>query len=281
MILGIPSSCKATINTEMSSCKRGSITIEAAIGLSIFIFSILILLTPMLSLKQQLHTAVILEEHSRELAKLKYLEHYGQEKGKLKLDSNLLSGLETGVSLLKLRQEINTSGMKNVDLLSETKITEEQLLFVMNYEVRVPFPFLVSNRFKKQVVSSRRAWIGAEPYRFLEEGEEITAENPLVYIGRDSENVYHTNRECSYLLSSFSTASGSSMGDRRNRFGEKYTPCLSCHPSERDAMVFFTAGGKKYHKNKSCPALQSHPHTTTLLKALEEGRHLCHRCAGH
>ncbi len=273
----IPLRSGAATDTKMIRCSRGSITVEAACSLSILLFCMLILLTPMLALRQQLHTTVVLERNARQLAKWKYLEYYGKRTGRLKLSSETVSAAETGLSILKVWQELQTEGMKRLDLLSESRIGEEEILLVLNYAVNIPFPFLHRKGFTGQVVASRRAWIGARPYRFSEEDEE--GEEQLVYIGSRSDAVYHTDRNCSYLRSSFQSGSAAELANMRNRFGERYQPCHCCKPEKDAALVYFTEGGKRFHSASSCPAMQSHPHIITLKQAIAEGRHGCCRCA--
>ena len=54
-----------------------SMTIEASLSLSIFILSMVMLMTPLLILNRSIKISSILEKNARCVSMYKYLEHYG------------------------------------------------------------------------------------------------------------------------------------------------------------------------------------------------------------
>lgn len=271
---------------EKIFCPRGeaessfpcSFTIEAACSLTIFIFSAVVLMVPLLMVNQHQNASTVMEENARKLAKYKYVEYYGRESGFLKTDSAVLSALETGIGTAMLASQVSQGGMSHVDLLTGTVIDDTQIKYVLNYDAQIPFGFLGLSGLHQQVVACRRAWVGAEDYRWGTPEGEGEEGDVAVYIGMTGGTVYHTTLYCTYFAHAYHSCLASEIDGTPSAFGSKFAPCQSCKPGTGNVPVYYTDGGKRYHKDPTCKAMRNYAREITLSQALAQGRHACVRC---
>lgn len=98
-----------------------------------------------------------------------------------------------------------------------------------------------------------------------------------VYITKNGE-VYHTDRECSYINLDIHKTTGKEVGSLRNEDGAKYYKCEYCKPKKKDAILYVTSDGDRYHNSLSCPALKRSVRAVLLRDALNRGMRPCTRC---
>ena len=152
---------KKKLNTLLLTPCRSSLTVEAALALTLVILASVVLMVPMLILNHQRNAALEMHENARQMAKQKYVEYYRAKDGSLTLDQDLLNSGETVLTALGLGHQISQPGMQNIDLLSDSEITKETVRYIANYDAVLPFSVLGLDHLSQQVVVSRRAWIGA------------------------------------------------------------------------------------------------------------------------
>ncbi len=260
---------------------RASLTIEAALSLSLFILAVVVLMTPMLILNQQQNASWLMEKNARTLAKYRYLEYYAQKSGTVNLDTEMLQTAEEALSIAAMLPELSQPGMTHPDLLTESELSEDNIRFVLNYDAAMPFSFLGLRSLPQQVVASRRPWTGAPGNRWDNEGSGEDEDDPLVYTSVQRESsVFHLDPGCSYISHEFHSGSAASVSQQENKFGRKYKVCQSCYPSPSSPTVYYTEAGKCYHSSPSCRALQSYIQATHRSQALANGQHACIRCGG-
>ncbi len=259
---------------------RASFTIEAALSLTMFILCTVVMLTPMLIFNQQQNASKIMEEGARNLSKFKYAEHYASESGKLKLDQDTLQGMENAVSIAMLTSKVTQPGMRRLDMYTESEVTPEHVHYVLNYDAALPFSFLGLHSLRQQVIASHRAWIGADGSRWdpSADAPEEQERETIVYVSTKSLSVYHMSRTCSYIYNDFLSGPAYLIDGKNTKYGGKFSPCQSCRPDPSSPLVYYTAGGKRYHRDPNCRAMQSYIQSTTLSKAQSDGRHACSRC---
>ena len=260
---------------------RASLTIEAALSLSLFILAVVVLMTPMLILNQQQNASWLMEKNARTLAKYRYLEYYAQKSGTVSLDAEALQAAEEALSIAAMLPSLSQPGMTHPDLLTESELTEDNICFVLNYDAALPFSILGLHSLPQQVVASRRPWIGAPGNRWDNEGDGEAADDPLVYVSVQRESdVFHLDPGCSYISHEFHSGSAAAVCQQQNKFGRTYKVCQSCYPSPSSPTVYYTEAGKCYHSSPSCRALQSYIQATHRSQALANGQHACIRCGG-
>ena len=253
-----------------------SFTVEAAFSLTLFIFVMIVLMIPLLMLNQQQNLSRALEKAARESAKYHYIQFQGENGSLRKLPQGSAEAADQ-ISLAVLRSELSDPSVRNLLLLDESP-SDEMILFKAEYETILPFSVLGLGTLHQETISCRRPWIGADGNRWYSNGGDADKAETLVYISSGSQDVYHSTDQCSYLTKDYKTASAVGMSLLRTDDGSFYRACESCHPSSDAAVVYYTEGGGRYHSSKDCPAMQAFVHTTTLEKALADGRHACSRC---
>ncbi len=262
----------------LSSC-QSSYTIEASLALTLVIFACIILITPMLILNHQRNASVIMEDNARMVAQEKYAEYYKSKDGTIKLDQDVLNSVETTLSALSLASQIEEPGMKHIDLLSDSEITDKTVKYVANYEAVLPFSVFNINSIPQQVVASRRAWIGARGNRWMEDnGNDKTKDDITVYVSIKDSDVYHTTLSCTYITHDIHTTSGSQISSMRTKFGGRFAPCASCKPNTRLTTVYYTSGARSYHSTPTCKTMSSFIQPMKKSEAVSAGKHACVRC---
>lgn len=262
----------------LSSC-RSSYTIEASLALTLVIFACIILITPMLILNHQRNASVIMEDNARMVAQEKYAEYYKTKDGTIKLDQDVLNSVETTLSALSLASQIEEPGMKHIDLLSDSEISDKTVKYVANYEAVLPFSVFNMNSIPQQVIAYRRAWIGARGNRWMEDnGNTDTKTDPTVYVSTKDSDVYHSTMSCTYITHDIQSVPGSSIKSMHTKFGGRFAPCASCKPNTRMAAVYYTSGARSYHSTPTCKTLSSYIQPMKKSEAVSSGKHSCIRC---
>lgn len=267
------------LNTLFHSSCRSSYTVEASLALTLVIFACIILFTPMLILNHQRNASIILEKNARLVAQEKYIEYYKTKDGTIKLDKDVLSEMETAVTALTLASQIEEPGMRHIDMLSESEVTDKTIKYVVNYEAVLPFSIFGINSIPQQIIASRRAWIGEKGNRWMEDnGNTDKKEDVIVYVSTRDSDVYHTTMECSYITHEILESSGAEIRNLRTKFGGRFSPCASCRPSSHLATVYYTSGARSYHSTKTCKTLSSFIQPMKKNEAIAAGKHGCIRC---
>ena len=110
-------------------------------------------------------------------------------------------------------------------------------------------------------------WCGYENGYFPDE--------EYVYITNDSE-VYHSDRECSHIRLTVKQTTPDRLGSLRNDNGSRYRPCEICHARPSDATLYITPEGDRYHNSITCSGLKRTVYT--IKKSETGGRRPCSRC---
>ena len=259
----------------------GSLTIEAAFSLSLFLFSIIILMTPLFILNRSIRISEAMEKNARILCMEKYLEHYGLKKtdvANVEHIDQILEISETALEDILLPGTIHTEGMQNIQSF-RSHITGEDILLVLEYDEPIPFGLLQKNNMHQEIIAHRRAWIGAKGARWeKEEGAEEEKEEEMVYVIDGPSKVYHKSSNCSYISNDFLSCSARRIDGTSAKYGGKFCPCKACHPDPNSPVVYYTEAGRRYHSTTDCPAMRASVHQIPLKQALAEGRHPCPRC---
>lgn len=267
------------LNTFLLSSCRSSYTVEATLSLTLLIFACVVLITPMLILNHQRNALMILEENARMVAQEKYIEYYKRKDGTLKLDKDIAGSFETTLSALALGHQIEQPGMEHIDMLKDSEVTDKNIKYVADYDAVLPFSVFGLNSIEQQVVSSRRAWIGADGNRWMEDnGNTGIKDDITVYVSTKESDVYHTTMDCTYINHEIHKASGEEMKTLRTKFGGRFSPCASCRPNTRMSVVYYTSGARSYHSTPTCKTLSSYIQPLKKSEAEAMGKHSCIRC---
>lgn len=245
-------------------CKRqkeASMTVEAALVLPVFLFSMLLLafLAQMVRCQDEVQWA--LTRAAREVS----AEYGAAEK------DVLLSRLYI---LTKLERYLGGSGLSISLLHSECGGERDEIDLIADYRMNVPFRLLPVSKYTFRARVHTRAFTGVE-----DRGSE--GERPgdrKVYI-TETGRIYHDSLSCTYLKLSISQLQFEDVEEMRNESGGKYKPCERCcrtgAPTQK-ATVWITNFGDRYHISRSCSGLKRNIRTIRLSEVGK--RTPCSKC---
>lgn len=221
---------------------KGSITIEAAISITLFIGIIYFVMGFIMMINTTFMIQMKMNNIATITAKSKFYVSLANEV------------VEYSESLKKLKKEIEEmknkisytgfgSQIKNICYKEQNSADRGEIDIVLRYALKTP----VMNRFlaikQRSIV---KAWTG----------KDITVSQNIVYITENG-RVYHTTRECSHLVIKINKAIFSKINNLKNVYGEKYDRCFICVKSSLDSgdKIFITEDGNKYHSSLTCSGL--------------------------
>ncbi|MBQ9438050.1 MAG: pilus assembly protein [Lachnospiraceae bacterium] len=271
--------------TAKGSEVSGSMTLEAAMALPIFLFFFLNLLClfQMLYVKTSVNQA--LHATGKELASYAYLYREGINASEYKdfegmgmAGSVALSVTAAKSMLLKnlgshpLLENSIKGGTGGISLVSSSVLSDrkDEIKLVATYTCVPLTDFMGFGGIRLASVYFGHGWTGYTLGSFTQEyeGEEI------VYITEHG-TAYHRDLNCSHLKLSVRTISASQIGKARNKSGAIYKPCEICGMSS--SMYIVTDYGDRYHTSARCSGLKRTIDAVPISKV--GGRSPCQTCA--
>lgn len=259
-----------------SSCvKKGSLTVEAACVLPLFLYSMIAALYFLVAIQAELCVATELGEAGCELAVRAYSMEEGA--GLEAVKEGLSVAYVKGRIAEKLRQEkeglsVIKGGAGGVSLFGSSFPENEMIQLKASYRVRIPMPIPGLGEFSVLQKGSVRAWTGRTGTKEAAAQEEETQ----VYITA-SGSVYHLDEACTHIRLSVKRVGKERLSVLRNRDGGKYYPCESCADTTGN-LVFITEAGDRYHSTLTCRGLKRA--VTKVPLSQLKGWRVCTRCGG-
>ena len=255
--------CK-TGRTSLSTRKKGSITVEAALAVPLFFFATLalILLLEMMAVQTSVRSG--LQEAGKKLA-------VRAAEIPVVLPSELERDIVNSIGAARLERSIVEGGSAGIDcshsyISPVTGIGEIEAA----YQVRIPIPGFVVAPVSYKEKMRIKAWTGYEAGGFGEEDDQI------VYV-TDTGMVYHKDIHCTHLDLSIHAASASDLTKLRNENGGKYHACEKCvHGGNASKNVYITNQGDKYHTSLTCSGLKRTVYTARISEV--PGKRACSKC---
>ncbi len=270
------------------SALQGSLSVEAALSLTLFFFFLLLLAVPMDLLNTQRKIQMVLETASREMSRQSWMyRQWGRqeresrtEQGLAEADTDMLSLFSQTAAALSLEHRVRTAaGEGKLEGLTcrATRISSDGELIDLRAEYRLKLPFSVFalDSIPFSARSRRRGWIGREGGAIGRDGEMKAAEQ-MVFVGRDSTR-YHLSADCHYLSNQMQPAALASMREQRSASGVHYQPCHVCG-SEAGATVYIFPNGEVYHSRPDCPSVGYYIRRVPLSEVEQLGP--CSYCGG-
>ena len=171
---------KGEIGLGRGETRRGlleaSLTLEASLSLTVFIFAVIILAMPMEMLDTQRKIQTVLETTARELSQYAYI-FYRRTEGEELRDTDGTDSLVTAELFaegavrafleVKIREAAGPGRISGLDL-SGTEITKngEEINLRAKYRLMLPFRVFVLDSVPAASVSFKRGWIGSEGTQF-------------------------------------------------------------------------------------------------------------------
>lgn len=267
----------------LSERKNGSVSVEAALVLPVFMICILGLFSILNYLRVYGSMLAQLKEMGDPIAVYGYALELTEEESDSAEDTGILEFLAQALifsegylsSVLQLEwkdtagRDTVVDGASGVSFLGSVLDTEEKEVSIhAHYQVQAILPLSIlqtslSNHYYSKL------WTGYEA--------EVSSEE-MVYITANSE-VYHLSDSCSYLRLSVKTVTASQLSDLRNSSGARYRSCSLCGSGTATGGTYYiTADGDCYHTSSSCSGLKRTVYQVPLSQVGD--KRPCSRCGG-
>lgn len=279
---------KAFLSASSEKGVAASMTVEAALVLTLLIFASVSLILPMRILNTERRVQAGLEAVGEQFSQYAYLrdvmerEDSSSAKGADGFAKSFCRQLEAGVAegyaQARAMEHADTGNIGRVTMVrSEIMEDGEHFDLILDYSIRMPFPVLGLGEVRRTARCRRRAWIGRAGKEGTGADDETVEKDETVYVGKDGSR-YHRNRNCHYLTNQLSPVAWEQVADRRNKSGGKYHACAVCggQAGAGDTVYILPEGGS-YHTTKVCTAILAY----VRCAKLSEVEHLgpCSYCS--
>ena len=283
---------------------RGSMTLEAAIAVPLFLFFVMNLIFVFEAVRLQSGLQAAVQQAGEQVCEAAYYTRYAVPQGQ--------GDGEQETAEADPPQTDGTGGEAVSFILSETyirnKVTsylgesffrhscvvggraglsfagskvmagDDRVEIVVSCRVRPFIRILAFPDFPMQVRYSGHAWVG------WTEGSGGSAEGgggeqDRVYVTKYGE-CYHLDPGCIYLNPQIRAVPASQVDQYRSGDGSRYYPCECCRPG-KSGTVFITKEGNRYHSDRNCSGIVR---TIDTMESTAAGSHYrpCPKCGkGH
>lgn len=245
--------------------QRGSVTIEAAFGIPLFLFAALCLiwLIEIQSIKISITAAAqsAAKSAAEDTAVIPVLNTIKLKSdivsliGEERINRSIIRGGSSGISCWKSYVSPDTGEMN----------------IKVEYEIMMPLPVMGNPSASLEESFTISSWNG---YNYEEMGQ---GNRDIVYMTENG-SVYHEDYNCSYLRLSLRYVPYEKLEVIRNKSGGRYHACEKCVIGSAMTGVYITEDGNKYHNMLGCSGLKR---TIYAVKRSETGGVAgCSRCSG-
>jgi hypothetical protein len=280
--------------------EEGSLTVEAAFVLPLFLYFILAFLYFIQIFMVQEYIQQAITRMSLDFAKTAYVyEDFTDITEAMNFDVTIFGNeLELGLgdftaslidkTVLKtfsgtylnadfINHSCVEKGFQGISFEDSSILKEGDCIdIVISYRAAPPIRLFPIHSMKLLQRVRVRGWTGREVAATYSMEEDEESEDVTVYI-TETGRVYHKSASCSHIRLSIRAVNGS-PDSYRNSNGGKYYACKECcdRNSLPSGTFFITEDGSSYHAVRSCPALKRTVMQISLSKV--GNRTPCKRC---
>lgn len=259
---------------------KGSMTVEAALGFTLFLFFMALMAAPLSVMDTRRQVQAGLEAEGERIAQYAYAAADFAETGEPGLLSDLSrpdlltdlsrSGLLSGFSreavcrTVENRVKTAEGTGRAVDFsAAKSRILEdgETIDLIVDYAICLPFSVFFLDEIPQQARCIRRAWTGKDGLGAEGSGRG-DEENEIVYMGKDGSR-YHRSRTCHYLYNDLRAVSAAEVKDFRSQSGNRYRPCAVCG-GLGGTVAYVIPSGESYHFRKDCSSIAAYVRAVPL-----------------
>lgn len=253
--------------TFLKKTVNGSMTVEAALLLPLFMFFVLSMGNAIEMIRLHSKLELAMWKAGNEVA------IYGYTLTDEKLLS--IAYARNQVEELLGKEYIDTSpltkGAKGLNFWETKLLDDGRFELVLTYEVSPDMGMLGVHSFR----------MANRYYGHIWNGYDISATNNnsqpnWVYVAENGK-VYHEDRGCTHLMLSTREVVYAEALVKLNEDGEHYIACRMCGTGQCRAKVYITETGDCYHFERDCPGLKRTIYT--IPKGEAEGYLACSRCS--
>lgn len=267
------------ISSVISITSEGSMTIEAALVIPVFLFAVMAILSFGEILRLQMKLDSALQQCAKELAV------YGYAGDSLSggTISDLSFPVEAVFSESYVRNRIISElgkdyldaspmeGTGSLHFLGSKIMENDRIELRCSYYVTPFFSLSPKAGFLTGSTAVARAFTGYDNMTYTDAGEK----EEYVYITADG-TVYHRKRNCHYLDLSIEKVFADEVSKLRNAQGSVYYACSVCGQTNSGSIVFITSYGNKYHSDILCSGLRRTVEAVPLSQVGARGP--CSKC---
>jgi len=266
-----------------------SLTVEASLVLTLFIFAAVCLILPMKIMNTERRIQSGLEAVGEDFSKYAYVKDLlaknetGAIPGAGEFAGSFCKYLAAGVAARYATERTmayaDTRNCRAATMI-RSQILEDGETFdlILDYEIQMPFPVLGLPAVRRTAHCRRRAWIGKAGKSYDADGRDEEDQDKMVYVGKNGTR-YHRSRSCHYLANDLTTVSFEVVGGLRNTSGGKYYACSVCGRSAgAGSMVHVMPSGSSFHTTEDCTAIIAYVRAVKLSEAEHLGA--CSYCSG-
>ena len=266
-----------------------SLTVEASLVLTLFIFAAVCLILPMKIMNTERRIQAGLEAVGEDFSKYAYVKDLleknetGAIPGAGEFAGSFCKYLAAGGAARYATERTmayaDTGNCRAVTMM-RSQILEDGETFdlILDYEIQMPFPVLGLPAVRRTAHCRRRAWIGKAGKSYGADGRDEEDQDEMVYVGKNGTR-YHRSRSCHYLSNDLTTVSFEAVGGLRNTSGGKYYACSVCGRSAgAGSMVHVMPSGSSFHTTEDCTAIIAYVRAVKLSEAEHLGA--CSYCSG-
>lgn len=272
------------LNSGNCFLQRGSITVEAAAVIPLFLLAVCTVLGFAGVLRVQILIQEQLCETGKQLAKEGYIYQQMLEDAQTRselLQSDVGQWLKGRLEVAYVREQVTQAlseeledsvvvgGKNGLSFLYTELLGEEMIDLTVSYRVRLPVQLIPLPELWMTNRCRMHAWIGAQESG--KTGDE--AEVQQVFVTPYGE-VYHVNPACTHLQLSIREVRFSEVEKLRNKSGGRYTACECA--SHAGNQVYITDYGDRYHGSLSCSGLKRGIRKIPITEA--SGMRVCSKC---
>ena len=257
---------------------QGTLTVETAVVLPLFLFA----MVSLLYVNECLRYSNIVQEQLHECAKEMSVAAYaGNILSKESLSAAKgLGGSLSGIAISetyvasKVSARLTGAGIapKPISYL-RSKYNDKGIIdLVATEELSLPFDLFGVGSFRFIDRARIHAFTGYEQPVM---STDLSPEDEIVYITASGE-VYHKNRNCPHLNIKPSAISAAGIEKERNASGGKYYPCEYCRAAKGSSVYYVTSYGDRYHTSVTCQGLKRDVRAVPLSQV--GGRRACKTC---
>lgn len=278
--LSIKTTFQKRVLSWVSQSWGGSLSLEAAMCLPLFLFFSICFMMPMVMMDRQRQIQGVIEGVGEEISCLAYAEYWNNASEGQMADvrRDPFATLEKSYVTARILSQIDPNWIQQVSFQGTEIGANDMVHIEMSYKMKLPFPVFGLKNISVKQVCSRRMWIGSEGGRCGgRQGDEGSQNEEIVYIGKNSAR-YHRQRTCHYLYNDLETVEADSVKEMRNWMGGRYSPCKRCGSGSSGKTVYVMPCGNSYHTRKDCSAIIAYVQAVPLSEAEHLGS--CSYCGG-
>ena len=283
--------------SRMKGTMDGSMTVEAALALPLFLFFAVALMQPLVWLDRQIRIQTVVECFGEELCTYAYMLEKGGEEKKEEMESDgsdlpdcsaggILSDTAASLWLLgKTREHADGVHIKK----AEVPNAYGDIIFQVEYQESLPFFEKQMGGVTMRAGARKRIWTGIDGKLKSGRGtggEGDGADGLMVYVGAGMGR-YHFFRDCHYISNEYEAVTEEQAREQRTASGGRLSLCSVCRKGgaggsgNAGRMVYITRAGAHYHYSASCSSMVSYVRCIPLEEASYLGAcSYCSRLAG-